>query len=82
MRQTGVSRGAGVVWVAREEVDDLANTMAKYGLWERGWDGQTLEGNLERTRGHSGEQYPPRWGIIRRAEANMGFGERVGVLYT
>jgi hypothetical protein len=40
-----------------------------------------MEENLGQNGGHSGEQYPPRWGIIRRIEAGMGFCERVGILY-
>jgi hypothetical protein len=35
-RQTEISRGAGVVWVAREVGEDLANTMPKPGSQERG----------------------------------------------
>jgi hypothetical protein len=36
VRLTRISRGAGVVWEAREVGEDLANTMAKPGSQERG----------------------------------------------
>jgi hypothetical protein len=39
MRQTGVSRGAGVVWVVREVGEDSASTMAKSRSLERGETG-------------------------------------------
>jgi hypothetical protein len=35
-RLTEISRGAGVVWVAREVGEDLPNTMAKPWSQERG----------------------------------------------
>jgi hypothetical protein len=35
-RQTGVSRGAGVVWIAREAGEDSTSTMAKSRSLERG----------------------------------------------
>jgi hypothetical protein len=55
--------------------------MAKLGTRRRDRGGQTAEGDLGRTEDHFGEQYPPRWGIIWRTEADMSFGEKVVVLY-
>jgi hypothetical protein len=68
VRHTGVSRGAGVVWVAREVGEGLANTMAKPGSRRRDRSGQTMEGDLGRpentpvsnTRRNGGQSDAPR----------------------
>jgi hypothetical protein len=50
-------------------------TMVKLGSGGQNRGGQTTEEDLGQTGDHSNEQYPPRWGIIRRTEAGMSFCE-------
>jgi hypothetical protein len=55
--------------------------MVKLGSGGQNRGGQTAEEDLGQTGDHSNEQYPLRWGIIRRTEADMSFCKGVGVLY-